>query len=112
MQLSMQIYFAVVGLDLLGALDEVDRDSVISYIYSLQIASGSGRSAGFIGSGYMGFSFCEHCACSGSGGSGGSGAGGSEGIPCAYTALYEEEPASKAIAMLEVGTSRTLCVCV
>ncbi|CAM9174022.1 unnamed protein product [Ectocarpus fasciculatus] len=57
------IYFAVVALDMLGALHEVDREAVVAYVYSLQIASGGGRSAGFIGSGYLGFPFCEHAPC-------------------------------------------------
>jgi hypothetical protein len=59
----MQIYFAVVGLDLLGALDSVDRARIISYVYSLQVAGGGGRSAGFMGSPYLGSHHCAHSPC-------------------------------------------------
>ena len=83
-----QIYFAVVALDMLGALHEVDRETVIAYVYSLQIASGAGRSAGFIGSGYLGFPFCEHAPC--------------HGAPCALMGAGAEELDRRAI-MLEVA---------
>ena len=84
----MQIYFAVVALDLLGALHEVDREGIISYVYSLQVSGGAGRSAGFVGSGYLGFPFCDHSRCA---------AGGR----CAHTAA-EPYPDNSATALLEV----------
>lgn len=84
----IQIYFAVIALDMLGALDEVDKDRVIAYVYSLQIAEGAGRSAGFIGSGYLGFPSCHHCDC------------GSDASPCAYTCA--DKSRNHAVELLEV----------
>eukprot|EP00607_Mallomonas_marina_P010712 CAMPEP_0182421096 /NCGR_PEP_ID=MMETSP1167-20130531/6314_1 /TAXON_ID=2988 /ORGANISM="Mallomonas Sp, Strain CCMP3275" /LENGTH=392 /DNA_ID=CAMNT_0024597875 /DNA_START=102 /DNA_END=1280 /DNA_ORIENTATION=+ len=57
------IYFSVTGLDILGALDEIDKSSIIDYIYALQInpnekeSPGTPSYGGFIGGTYLGQSF-------------------------------------------------------
>uniref|UniRef100_A0A8C4QG00 Geranylgeranyl transferase type-1 subunit beta n=1 Tax=Eptatretus burgeri TaxID=7764 RepID=A0A8C4QG00_EPTBU len=51
-------FFAISGLDILGALDEVDRESVIRWVYSLQVLPDRHESnlhnCGFRGSSYLG----------------------------------------------------------
>lgn len=43
---SLQVYFAVAGLDVLGALDAItNRDDIIKWVYSLQIVSCESRHA-------------------------------------------------------------------
>lgn len=61
------IYFAVTALDLLGVVDDIDKQSVIDHVYSLQIqCSQSSQIAGhngFIGSSYFGQPYGA-CLCS------------------------------------------------
>lgn len=79
---------------MLGVLDEVDKAGVIAYVYSLQVSSGSSRSAGFVGSGYLGFPFCVHDECG-----------------CTHTAASDEvTPANHAIGLLEVYILLLICL--
>lgn len=64
------LYFSLVGLDILGVVDELDcKESIIEFIYSLQIdptaaAGGSvdiGRS-GFIGGSFLNTHLCAACS--------------------------------------------------
>lgn len=52
------VYFAVLGLDMLGALDQIDKRAVVSYILAMQIpADRTGKRpghCGFIGSTFLG----------------------------------------------------------
>jgi len=56
-------YFVIAGLDLLGEIDRVDKQSIISYVYSLQILPGSDNpeknsfNCGFRGSPFFGYPF-------------------------------------------------------
>ena len=82
------LYFCVSGLDVLGALDAVDADRIIRWIYSLQVlpptdAAGEvppDRCAGFRGSGYLGSPFDAEGSPSSSGYDGGH-------LAMTYTAL-------------------------
>lgn len=63
------VYFSVVGLDLLGALDRLGDDgkqNIINFIYAMQIpADETGKypgHCGFVGSGFLGQPFGE-CSC-------------------------------------------------
>lgn len=55
------LYFSVVGLDILGELESLNRDKIIKYVYSLQLTNGnvsninsdSCRGCGFLGSHYL-----------------------------------------------------------
>lgn len=60
------VYFAVMGLDVLGALDQIDKQRVIDYILAMQIpADKTGCNpghCGFIGSSFLGQPFgCYEC---------------------------------------------------
>lgn len=60
------IYFVIMGLDILGALDEIDKDQVMYYVLAMQIpADPSGAHpghCGFIGSPFLGQPFgCNDC---------------------------------------------------
>eukprot|EP01041_Mallomonas_annulata_P000858 gene858-1668_t len=58
------IYFAVVGLDILGEIDNIDKLAIIEYIYGMQIPSHLCTiflgHCGFIGSSYLGQKFGEN----------------------------------------------------
>jgi len=61
------IYFVVLGLDILGALDEIDKELVTEYVLAMQVeADESGRlpgHCGFIGSSFLGQPFgCYDCS--------------------------------------------------
>ena len=63
------IYFCVNGLDILGALDEIDKAAVIEFIYAMQLTkSPSDRLCpgmfGFAGT-FLGIPFGECCQCKG-----------------------------------------------
>lgn len=57
------IYFCVASLDILDMIEGVDRDSIIEFLYSLQLSHPNSEDyrpmCGFIGSPYLGF-----CSCS------------------------------------------------
>ena len=61
------LYFAVVGLDLLGALDEIEnKQEIIDYIYGMQLPCDDAlyiQQCGFMGSSYAGqpFAVCRPC---------------------------------------------------
>lgn len=51
------VYFAVMALDLLGALDQVDKEAIVEWVYSLQVLSGpegEGDAGGGAGYGFRG----------------------------------------------------------
>ena len=52
------VYFVVLGLDILGALDEIDKEQVMDYVLAMQIsADESGLHpghCGFIGGSFLG----------------------------------------------------------
>ena len=82
----------MIALDLLGALGDVDKEQVVSFIYSLQISPGAGRGAGFIGSGFLGFSYCSHETCAKD-----------RDNHCAYTTTVSDDTyAQGALSLLEV----------
>jgi geranylgeranyl transferase type-1 subunit beta len=64
------VYFAVTGLDVLNALETVDKQQVINFIYGLQLGSGesvtnkvksaSGQN-GFIGGSFANHTICNMC---------------------------------------------------
>ena len=74
------VYFAVLGLDILGAADRIDKEAVMAYILAMQIpADTTGKwpgHCGFIGSTFLGQAFSidggECSFCNFSDGSGGS----------------------------------------
>lgn len=60
------IYFSVIALDIMGALDNIDdqhKQQIIEYIYMLQIVSKEEDASkfGFIGSTYLGHNLCLPC---------------------------------------------------
>ena len=59
------LYFSVVGLDILGELDTLDKSNIIEYIYSFQLISESKdtqNSSGFIGGNFVNHTSCGLCA--------------------------------------------------
>lgn len=58
------VYFTVVGLDILGALDSINKEGIVEYVYRMQIIGHTGRSCstskpfGFIGSAYLSHTLC------------------------------------------------------
>ena len=61
------IYFSIVGLDLLNALDTIDKQQVIDYIYLLQIHPPTRNGPASTGCGQFGFiggTFINHTSCS------------------------------------------------
>jgi geranylgeranyl transferase type-1 subunit beta len=83
----VQVYFAILGLDLIDELDTIDKQQVIDYIYAMQLSfpvnnekdNGNDKEvnlrsqSGFIGSSYLGIEysasgmFCNNsCSCEGS----------------------------------------------
>jgi hypothetical protein len=76
------IYFSVVGLDILGSLDSIDKVQIVEFVYSLQLRPSpqqqrhSSGQFGFIGGNFMNHSLCGFCNPStedGASSSGGSG---------------------------------------
>ena len=64
------LYFAVLGLDILGALDKVDKKRVVDYVLAMQISADKTGllpgHCGFIGSSFLGQAFgCYECGESG-----------------------------------------------
>jgi geranylgeranyl transferase type-1 subunit beta len=60
------LYFSLVGLDILGELDSVDKTCVVSFIYSLllqhpAVPTQRGNSSGFIGGNFANHLLCEQC---------------------------------------------------
>jgi geranylgeranyl transferase type-1 subunit beta len=52
------VYFCVVGLDILGELETVDKDRVVAFILSNQVFHDT--NGGFIGSPFLGQPFCAN----------------------------------------------------
>ena len=83
------VYFAVLGLDMLGALDQIDKQAVVAFILAMQIpADRTGKRpghCGFIGSTFLGQTFplgdsgaeCSFCTCTSTSSSSSSGSGSS-----------------------------------
>jgi len=53
-------YFSVVGLDILGQLDSVNKQEIVDYIYTLQLANSR---KGVSSAGFIGGSFANHLVC-------------------------------------------------
>jgi geranylgeranyl transferase type-1 subunit beta len=66
------IYFCVVGLDMLGALDLIKKDVIIDFIYGMQLTPAVASKevfCGFVGSSFLGQGFqvndtAKDCGCS------------------------------------------------
>lgn len=58
------LYFAVVGLDLLGEVDSIDKTNVIEWVYAMQLnnTKNGTSSAGFIGGAFMNHLVCAPCS--------------------------------------------------
>jgi geranylgeranyl transferase type-1 subunit beta len=61
------MYFSLVGLDILGELDSVDKTCIVNFIYSLLLqrpttSTQQGNSSGFIGGNFANHLQCELCA--------------------------------------------------
>jgi len=57
------LYFAIVGLDILGQTDSIDKASVIEWVYAMQMnnTKNGTSSAGFIGGAFMNHLACAPC---------------------------------------------------
>lgn len=54
------LYFSVVGLDILGQLDTVNKNEIAEFIYALQLANSK---KGTSSAGFIGGSFANHLEC-------------------------------------------------